>query len=105
VGKEVEELKTYEESLVKQYKLYIDYLGDSIKGSHRILYKDGGSKDQEAVKHYAMICVKCLSDLIERLSHFNHSMDIIEIIVQQLSSKISPVRDSLFLIFVNSSFR
>ena len=31
VGKEVQQQKEFEETLVKQYKLYIDYLNDSIK--------------------------------------------------------------------------
>ena len=80
--------------MLKQYKLYIDYLSDSLKGSHRLLFKENGKvKDEEAVKQFATICVRSLSDLIERLSHFNHSSDIIEIIVQQLTSKIKPVAE------------
>jgi hypothetical protein len=81
--------------LLKQYKLYIDYLNDSLKGSHRLLFKENSKvKDEEAVIQFASICVRSLSDLIERLSHFNHSSDIIEIIVQQLTSKIIPVSQS-----------
>ena len=78
--------------MLKQYKLYIDYLGDSLKGSHRMLFKeDNKGKDLEAIKQFAVVCVKSLSGLIERLSHFNHSSDIIETIVQQLTSKIGEV--------------
>lgn len=33
VGKDVQEVKEYEETLVNQYKLYLDYLNEAIKGT------------------------------------------------------------------------
>ena len=49
VGKDVQELKEYEESLVKQYKLYIDYLSDSIKNVIRTLFSSDKSLSRSDV--------------------------------------------------------
>ena len=93
VGKEVQELKEYEESLVKQYKLYIDYLNDSIKGVNKALYKasDLSNVDKDSLQKFYVICVRSLCGLSERLSHFNYANDVIELVVHQLTAKINEV--------------
>ena len=93
VGKDVQELKEYEESLVKQYKLYIDYLNDSIKTLGKALFNDANlnSSDKDSLQKFYVICVRCLCSLIERLSHFNYANDLIESVVRQLTSKINEV--------------
>ena len=90
VGKEVQQQKEFEETLVKQYKLYIDYLNESIKLTNKELYKMEGSRDVQEInllKTYVIVCVKCLTSLLEKLFYFNHSNDLIELIVQQLTNK------------------
>ena len=87
VGKDVKELKEYEETLVRQYKLYIDYLNDSIKEVNKLLAGMQDKSDAAHIQMYGEVCIKCLGNLLERLSHFNFTSDIIEIIVQQLTNK------------------
>ena len=94
VGKDVQQLKEFEEGLVKQYKLYIDYINDSMKGIGKLLSRRSDSDDSsknESIKQFGIVCVKCLCSLLQRLSHFNHANDIIEIIVHQLTVKTHEV--------------
>ena len=49
-----------------------------------------GSRDVYEInilKSYVIVCVKCLTSLLEKLFYFNHSNDLIELIVQQLTNK------------------
>ena len=89
VGKEVQQQKEFEETLVKQYKLYIDYLNDSIKTTNKALYNSDvmSKSDVETLKSFVIICVKCLGSLLEKLFYFNHANDLIELIVHQLTNK------------------
>ena len=93
VGKEVQQLKEFEETLVKQYKLYIDYLNDSIKITNKALYdmNELSKNDVDSLKSYLVVCVKSLSSLIEKLFYFNHANDLIELIVQQLTNKTTEI--------------
>jgi hypothetical protein len=83
----------FEETLVKQYKLYIDYLNDSIKITNKALYdmNELNKNDVDSLKSYLVVCVKCLSSLIEKLFYFNHANDLIELIVQQLTNKTTEI--------------
>ena len=87
VGKDVKTLREYEETLCRQYKLYIDYINDSIKEMNKHIH-DRDRATRESWKHYGIVCIGCLSGLLERKSHFNFAPDIIEIIVVQLTHKV-----------------
>jgi nucleolar complex protein 3 len=91
LSKEVAELREFEETLVKQYKLYIDFLSDSLKGVHKNLFKSS-TRLEESLKmnleEFAFICARCLCNLLERLSHFNHANELILLVVHHLTSKI-----------------
>jgi hypothetical protein len=47
--------------------------------------------DVDSLKSYLVVCVKCLSSLIEKLFYFNHANDLIELIVQQLTNKTTEI--------------
>ena len=114
VGKDVLALKEYEDGLVKQYKLYIDYLGQSLKAAynalaplqrrqqqqqrpHRNNTSAASNAEQrqqiESITGYAVVCVRCASELLDRLAHFNNAHDVIELLVQQLTSRVAEVAD------------
>ncbi|CAF0732006.1 unnamed protein product [Brachionus calyciflorus] len=95
IGKDVQELKEFEETLLKQYKLFLDYLNDSIKGVYKSLYKSDSEKltkqTEETVRSFGLICVRSACQLLEKLNHFNYTNDLIEIVATQLTSKISEI--------------
>ena len=68
-------------------------MNDSIKGVNKALYKnaDMNSSDIDSLQKLYVICVRCLCNLSERLSHFNYANDVIEIVVHQLTSKVNEV--------------
>lgn len=90
VGKDVKTLRDYEETLCRQYKLYIDYINDSIKEMNKHFH-DRDREVRESWKHYGIVCIGCLSGLLERKSHFNFTPEIIEIIIQQLTHKVPEI--------------
>jgi hypothetical protein len=93
---------------VKQYKLYIDYLNESINGVNRSLFKESNShlthSDIDSLKVYSTVCVKCLCELLDKLAHFNYTSEIMICIVNQLTSKIAAVSD-LSLQSIKQMFR
>ncbi len=92
----MKELKEYEETLVRQYKLYIDYINDSIKEVNKLLNNSLSKADLEAIKQYGIVCIKCLGYLLDKLSHFNYTIDLVEMVVQQITNKTSEVRIVIF---------
>lgn len=52
---------------------------------------DETSPEFKSLKQFVVICVKCLTSLIEKLSYFNHANDLIELVVSQLTNKISEI--------------
>jgi nucleolar complex protein 3 len=90
VGKDVKTLREYEETLCRQYKLYIDYISDSIKEMNKHM-RERDRTTRESWKHYGIVCIGCLSSLLETKSHFNFTPDIIEIITQQLTHKVPEI--------------
>lgn len=90
-GKDVKALKDFEETLVRQYKLYLDYVSDSMREINKALWSSGKKDYAETYKTFGMVCIKSLMGLLEHKSHFNFTPDIIEIIVQQLTNKTSEV--------------
>lgn len=92
--KEVKQLKEYEETLLKQYKLYLDYLNDSIRGSCKLaLMSSDDQLKRETHLGLMFICVRCVCQLFEKLFYFNFSNDLIDIIVNQLTSKFNQVAE------------
>jgi hypothetical protein len=62
-------------------------LNDSIKEVNKSLPTLNRKLDIEAVVMYGVVCIKCLGGLVEKLSHFNYTSEIIEIIVHQVTNK------------------
>lgn len=100
VSKDVKELREFEETLLKQYKLYIDFLNESINSSNKfLLHNRAADEDQdsadkqkfESMRNYLLICVRCVCQAYEKLHYFNFSNDLLEIICQQLTSRIDLV--------------
>lgn len=98
-SKEVKNLKEYEETLLKQYKLYLDYLNDTIRGTTKLALlashqsSSASSVDNRRDAHLGLlvICVRCVCQLFEKLFYFNFSNDLIDMIVGQLTSKFFQV--------------
>ncbi|RNA30303.1 nucleolar complex 3 -like protein, partial [Brachionus plicatilis] len=107
IGNEVKELREYEETLLKQYKFYLDYLNDSIKDIYKTLYKSESNiskSTEDSVKSFGLICVRSVCQMLEKLSHFNYSNDLIDMVVSQLTSSIAEistlVSDTIKTLFV-----
>jgi len=77
--KDTETLRGYEETLIKQYKLFIDHLNESVR------FLNKGVNESEI--SFGILTVQCLCDLLERLSHFNYRKEIMEAVVKQMGSK------------------
>lgn len=103
-GKEVKTLKDYEETLLKQYKLYIDYLSETIRSATKLALiaeksSSSNNKDKiETISSLAFISTRCVCQLFEKLFYFNYSNDLIEIIANQLTSKITQVKSGLWIL-------
>jgi nucleolar complex protein 3 len=99
LSKDVKLLREYEETLVKQYKLYIDYLIDSLnKTLNKIkenkldeLEEEQEENDKDYKNNneleYCLIILGCLCKLLDNLNHFNYRQELIEIICKQLTNK------------------
>ena len=55
------------------------------------MYNSAKKSEQESLVQYGLIVFRCFCHLIERLSHFNYANEILETIVNNLTSKISQV--------------
>ena len=98
VSKEVQQLRDYEETLLKQYKLYLDYLNESIRVNYRLIFsaRKNGEKpisesDKSSLISLNVILVRCLCKFLQRLSQFNFANEIIEWLVEQLTSTVPDV--------------
>lgn len=80
-------LREYEETLCKQYKFYIDYVGDSMREVNKSLATLKRQQDLDAWTVFGIVCIKSLTGLLETKSHFNFTSDVIQIIVHQLTHK------------------
>lgn len=100
--KEVKQLKEYEETLLKQYKLYLDYLNDTIRSSCKLaLMASDDQLKRETHLGLMFICVRCVCQIFEKLFYFNFSNDLIDIIVNLLTSKFSQVRKNFRKFFIS----
>lgn len=87
MSKDVKSLREYEETLCKQYKLFIDYIGDSMREVNKSLATLKRQADLDAWTLFGIVCIKSLTGLLETKSHFNFTSDVIQIVVQQLTHK------------------
>jgi nucleolar complex protein 3 len=92
VSKDVKQLKEYEETLLKQYKLYIDYLQETVRGSVKLALINEAEK-RDAYVNLAFITLRCVTQLFEKLFYFNFSNDLIDIVVGNLTAKFPQLAD------------
>ncbi|XP_037761375.1 nucleolar complex protein 3 homolog isoform X2 [Chelonia mydas] len=81
VRKETQKLREFEESLVSQYKFYLENLEQTVKDWKQRKLKKSNVISLKAYKGLAEIAVKCLCELLVVLPHFNFHNNIIVLIV------------------------
>lgn len=81
LSKDVKKLRNFEETLVANYRAYIDILKNVCKRARK-------EEDQNSAKAVlGQTAVKSACELLESVSYFNFRNDLIEIIVTRLSSR------------------
>ncbi|XP_048361252.1 nucleolar complex protein 3 homolog [Sphaerodactylus townsendi] len=81
VRKETQKLREFEEGLVSQYKFYLENLEQCVKDWKQRKLKKSNVISLKAYKGLAEVAVKCLSELLVSLPHFNFHNNIIVLIV------------------------
>ncbi|XP_078079665.1 nucleolar complex protein 3 homolog [Mustelus asterias] len=92
VRKETLHLREFEEGLVCQYKFYLENLEQTVKDWKQMKKKKSDVVSLKAYKGLAEVAVKCLSELLVALPHFNFHNNIGVMIVPLMndtSRKIS----------------
>ena len=77
VSKEVQQLRSFEESLLANYKAFISSLVSIIKSA----------RSDEKLGQLSLLAVTCASSLLIAVPHFNFRTDLLKIIVSQLSRR------------------
>ncbi|KAJ3113434.1 Nucleolar complex protein 3 [Phlyctochytrium bullatum] len=84
VSKEVKQLRSYEEGLLSNYQSYLQLLETTLR-SHLAKQKTEASgdakQDQVQDPSVAVVCVRCLGELITTAAHFNFRNNILTAIV------------------------
>lgn len=83
LSKDVKRLRNFEESLVTNYRAYID----TLKNLCKRVKGNGKSPDWSPRQVLAQVAIRCACELLESVPHFNFRNDLIEIIISRLSSR------------------
>ncbi|KAM4636326.1 nucleolar complex protein 3 homolog isoform 1-T1 [Discoglossus pictus] len=96
VKKDTQKLREFEESLVSQYKFYLENLEQTIKDWKQMKAKKSEVVSLKAYKGLAEVAIRCLCELMVSLAHFNFHNNIIVLIVPLLNDKSKQVADTCF---------
>jgi nucleolar complex protein 3 len=77
VSKEVQQLRTFEQSLLTNYKAYISSLTSTIKSA----------RTKDSFAPLAVVAVTCVTNLLTAVPHFNFRSDLLKIVVAQVSRR------------------
>lgn len=79
VSKDVQKLRTFEQTLVSSYRSYVQHVLESSKSPKR-----GKTKDDEGLR---FVAVKCACSLLAAVPHFNFRGELLRIVVGQLGRR------------------
>ncbi|XP_014661540.1 PREDICTED: nucleolar complex protein 3 homolog [Priapulus caudatus] len=96
--KETKVLREFEQSLGKNYKLYLEELERMTKGIQKSSKDSKNLKEQlpKTTRHgLAVIAVKCLCSLLTALPHFNYRLNIITVLIPFMAHKSREISDEV----------
>ncbi|KAL2752812.1 hypothetical protein ACRALDRAFT_1065848 [Sodiomyces alcalophilus JCM 7366] len=79
VSKEVDKLRSYEQSLIKGYQTYVGWLTKHAKADHPSSRRKGQS--------ISSIAIMCACSLVKAVPHFNFRTELLKILVGKLSKR------------------
>uniref|UniRef100_A0A1A8LCJ6 Nucleolar complex protein 3 homolog n=2 Tax=Nothobranchius pienaari TaxID=704102 RepID=A0A1A8LCJ6_9TELE len=93
VKKETKQLREFEEGLVSQYKFYLEDLEQTIKDWKQKKRKRSQAVGLQSYLSLAEVAVRCLSELLLALPHFNFHNNIVVILVPLMNDPTRKVSD------------
>ncbi|XP_071828024.1 nucleolar complex protein 3 homolog isoform X2 [Apostichopus japonicus] len=104
LSKEIKEKREYEESLLSNYKRFLEFLEETVTASRppRRSQKPKKPKkkgkvfemSQSAKSHLAVVACNCLCDLLLNLAHFNYRVNIISLVVEMMFYRKQAISDA-----------
>uniref|UniRef100_A0A673BJK1 Nucleolar complex protein 3 homolog n=1 Tax=Sphaeramia orbicularis TaxID=375764 RepID=A0A673BJK1_9TELE len=89
VRKETQQLREFEESLVSQYKFYLEDLEQTIKDWKQQKKKRSQAVGFDSYRGLAEVAIRCLCELLLALPHFNFHNNIIVALVPLMNDPVS----------------
>uniref|UniRef100_A0A3B5MRX5 Nucleolar complex protein 3 homolog n=1 Tax=Xiphophorus couchianus TaxID=32473 RepID=A0A3B5MRX5_9TELE len=93
VKKETQQLREFEESLVSQYKFYLEDLEQTIKDWKQKKRKRSQVVSFQSYRGLAEVSVRCLCELLLSMPHFNFHNNIIVVLVPLMNDPLKKVSD------------
>uniref|UniRef100_A0A673BHC9 Nucleolar complex protein 3 homolog n=1 Tax=Sphaeramia orbicularis TaxID=375764 RepID=A0A673BHC9_9TELE len=93
VRKETQQLREFEESLVSQYKFYLEDLEQTIKDWKQQKKKRSQAVGFDSYRGLAEVAIRCLCELLLALPHFNFHNNIIVALVPLMNDPVRQVSD------------
>ncbi|KAJ3380299.1 Nucleolar complex protein 3 [Lobulomyces angularis] len=87
VSKEVKILRQYEESLLSNYQAYLQSIDKCIAENTK---KNSKKENYKVDESLLIVAVRCLTELLQSVSHFNFRINILMAIVDRMSLKTPP---------------
>ncbi|PIK52414.1 putative nucleolar complex protein 3-like [Apostichopus japonicus] len=104
LSKEIKEKREYEESLLSNYKRFLEFLEETVTASRppRRSQKPKKAKkkgkvfemSRSAKSHLAVVACSCLCDLLLNLAHFNYRVNIISLVVEMMFYRKQAISDA-----------
>ena len=97
--KETKDLRLYEASLLKYYKMYVgrmERMVESIKKKKKSTFYDETLLNRTAKEKICVVGVRCLSTLLVSHPYFNLRDNLVQILVSLMSCKVPEVRQLVF---------
>lgn len=92
VSKDVAKLRTYEQQLIYNYKIFIDHLGQLAKVS-RLNSSNNNKIGDNEIKLGELSIKACCDLILSSLRHFNNRNDLLTIIIRRLNRKPADSKD------------
>ena len=97
--KETRDLRIYETSLLKYYKMYVarmERMAECIKKKKRSDFYDLSLSSRDAKEKMCLVGVRCLSTLLVCHPYFNGRDDLVQALVPLMTCKVPEVRQCVF---------
>uniref|UniRef100_A0A3Q2Q837 Nucleolar complex protein 3 homolog n=1 Tax=Fundulus heteroclitus TaxID=8078 RepID=A0A3Q2Q837_FUNHE len=93
VKKETQQLREFEESIVSQYKFFLEDLEQTIKDWKQKKRKRSQAVSVQSYRGLAEVSVRCLCELLLTMPHFNFHNNIIVTLVPLMNDPLKKVSD------------